>query len=129
MCQLFFWIELVPDVFMRHMSRFMGWPYTYQCDKAGYRRHDLCMFTNGDLNFVTNRVEFLANKFQLIDDPVAYSCMEEWYLRRHQRENELTKNGTQLVIDMAPYCKHLHMMSSGKVYKGCETFLSNEKHD
>ena len=106
------------------MSRFMGWPGVHDCH--GYRRHAICILSNGDLNHVTKQPYFFANKFQLIDDPVAYSCMEDWYARRHQRENHLTKAHRNLVLDMTPYCEHLYKRSCGNIYKGCENFLREQ---
>ena len=82
------------------------------------------MMTNRDLDDVSRQPFFMVNKFQLIDDPVAYSCMEDWYARRHKRENDLIKNGANTVIDMTPYCQYLHMISCGKVYQGCEKLIT-----
>ena len=101
------------------MTRFMGWTGVYKCDKAGYRRRGLCILTNGDLNHVTNLPHFFMNKFLLNDDPVAYACVEDWYARRHMRENQLTWKGEKQVIDLTPYCQYLQRLS-GRVYHGCE---------
>ena len=105
------------------MTRFMGWPERYECDKAGYRRRSICILTNGDLSHVTKQPDFFMNKFLLNDDPVAYACVEDWYARRHQRENELLDKSGHL-IDMTPYCKYLYKMSSGRVYQGCEAYIN-----
>ena len=106
----------------------MGWPSRYACDKGGYRRNSLCMFSNGDLSHLSKQPDFFVNKFQLKDDPIAYACMEDWYARRLERENELTARGEKTLIDPNPYCKYLFKMSGGQVYQGCESSQHPSSH-
>ena len=44
--------------------------------------HDICVFGYGDLQWLTNRQEMFANKFNINDDPIAYECLEQSLLQR-----------------------------------------------
>lgn len=107
------------------MSRFMGWWWVYNCDKGGYHRNQLCMYSNGDLPTVSKLPYFLLNKFQLKDDPIAYSCMEDFYSRRLRRESVLMTIGETSHLDMTPYCQTLYNFKHDQVYKGCANFTRN----
>ena len=107
------------------MSRFMGLESRYRCDKAGQRKHGICILTNGDLHYVTSLPYFIINKFKLIEDPVAYACMEDWYARRiAQEEEHAEQHGANHLLDLTPYCIYLHKISGGKYYEGCAEMIS-----
>ena len=105
----------------------MGWPSRYACDKGGYRRNSLCMFSNGDLSHLSKQPDFFVNKFQLKDDPIAYACMEDWYARRLERENELTAKGVYFLINLTPYCTYLSRCRAAKFSRAVKTVFNDRK--
>ncbi len=84
---------------IKPLSRFVGWGYEggenfYEC--KGASRHFICIFSIEDLPELIEKPFFIANKFRLDYDPIAYQCMEEWYDQRSQSSQ---------IIDMNFYCK------------------------
>ena len=54
-------------------ARFSGWVYEYPC--KGKSRNSICVLSIHDLPYLIKINNFVADKFLLDDDPIAY----QWY--------------------------------------------------
>ncbi|UJR15577.1 hypothetical protein I4U23_002515 [Adineta vaga] len=68
-------------------ARFANWG-EYRCHGRFVR--GVCVFGTGDLPLLANRHEFIANKFNLNIDPLAYQCLEEVLFNRSKLNVPLT---------------------------------------
>ncbi|CAF0984911.1 unnamed protein product [Brachionus calyciflorus] len=72
------------------LVRYTGWYPKYEC--KGRMRHGMCVFGIRDLPHLIKKPHFLANKFMLNVDPIAYQCMEEWFVEKEIRNPRLNLN-------------------------------------
>ena len=76
-------------------SRFISW-HDQKHGCRGKWQRSICIFSIFDLPLVASRDQFIANKFSLGYDPLAYQCMEEWLA------DKVVKKPS---INMYNYCK------------------------
>lgn len=74
-------------------SRFVNWG-EFRCH--GRIQRTICIFGFADLPLLSSRHEFIANKFQLKVDPIAYQCQEERIIERSR--NDLVQTSINLSI-------------------------------
>ena len=75
----------------------------YKC--KGFYSHSVCIFSVGDLQFLSKENDFfVVNKFYLDYDPITYQCIEELYTDR-------AKNQIQ-IVDVKTYCDLIKKISS-----------------
>ncbi|CAF1021212.1 unnamed protein product, partial [Brachionus calyciflorus] len=72
------------------LVRYSGWYPKYEC--KGRMRHGMCVFGIRDLPHLIEKPHFLANKFMLNVDPIAYQCMEEWFDEKEAANSTLNFN-------------------------------------
>ena len=66
-------------------------------------RNYICILSIHDLDALVKSNHFMANKFMLDYDPLAFQCMEEWIQK---------KIDNKLIIQMDIYCEYLKKYSS-----------------
>ena len=64
-------------------ARFVNWG-EYRCH--GRIQRGICIFGVADLPLLSSRREFVANKFRLTMDPIAYQCQEERILHQSRAD-------------------------------------------
>ena len=73
-----------PDL-KQFRARFKIWQNQNEhCDGTWWRF--ICNFGSGDLFRVVRAQEPFVNKFRMEFDPVAYDCIERWYMERTKSE-------------------------------------------
>jgi len=92
-------------------SRFIGWKPSYNC--KGEFRHNICVFSIGDLPELVTRNEFFLNKFLLEYDPISYQCFEEWL------NNKVSVHQT---VNIVNYCRLIFVLPYS-VHSSCSNLI------
>lgn len=70
------------------ISRYKIWWTKVEECKGTWQRF-ICVLGLGDLYRLTDRHELFVNKFDIDQDPLAFSCMEEWFFNRNRKNTDL----------------------------------------
>lgn len=70
------------------VSRYKIW-WTKVEECRGTWQRFICVLGLGDLYRLTGRYELFVNKFDIDSDPLAFSCMEEWFYNRNRVKTDL----------------------------------------